>query len=440
MTRQTANARERLILAAQIPDPVNTKPPGMARTSSQSSSENEGEEVAEDTLNSLYKKAQMYDPDMPVMDPPDTFKFELRKYQKQALCWMVGKESGGDKDIRKQQSLNPLWEEYKWPQDDVNTSSDEGKFYLNPHSGEMSLTLPTYESIHKGGILADGKTHVFCKLIKEMGLGKTIEMLSLIHSMRAPNGTRNGSTLVIAPMSIIAQWKSEADNSSNPGTLKTIIYYGADKSLDLPSLCASPAAPDVIITSYGVVLSEWTSGKQSDGIFATEWYRVILDEAHSIKNRLSKTARACYEIKAGRRWVLTGGSQTRLWLTIGTPIVNKLEDLFSLVHFLGVEPWSLYSYWRTFITVPFESKDYLRALDVVQTILEPLVLRRTKDMKDSEGNPIVSLPEKVITKEYLEMSAAEREVSPVNTWLTRSIHIFSLVRNELLLTPKHQEQ
>lgn len=156
MTRQTANAREQLILAAQIADPTTTKPSGMARTSSQSSSDNEREEIAEDTLNSLYKKAQMYDPDMPTMDPPDTFKFELRKYQKQALCWMVGKESGGDKDIRKQQSLNPLWEEYQWPQDDNNISSDDEKFYLNPYSGEMSLTLPTYESIHKGGILADG--------------------------------------------------------------------------------------------------------------------------------------------------------------------------------------------------------------------------------------------------------------------------------------------
>lgn len=261
----------------------------------------------------------------------------------------------------------------------------------------------------------------------EMGLGKTIEMLSLVHSVRAPKGTKNGSTLVIAPMSIISQWKSEADNSSNPGTLKAIIYYGSDKSLDLPSLCASPAAPDVIITSYGVVLSEWTSGKTSEGIFATEWFRVILDEAHYIKNRLSKTARACYEIKAGRRWVLTG-----------TPIVNKLEDLYSLVHFLGVEPWSLYSYWRTFITVPFESKDYLRALDVVQTILEPLVLRRTKDMKDSEGNPIVSLPDKVINKEYLEMSSAEREVphliSPTNT---RSIITSSHEPSELFPAPKH---
>ena len=143
-----------------------------------------------------------------------------------------------------------------------------------------------------------------------MGLGKTIEMLSLIHSVRAPKGTKNGSTLVIAPMSIISQWKSEAENASNRGTLKSIIYYGADKVLDLPSLCSSPAAPDVIITSYGVVLSEWTSGKNPDGIFATEWYRVILDEAHSIKNRLSKTARACYEIKAERRWVLTGSPPT----------------------------------------------------------------------------------------------------------------------------------
>jgi DNA repair protein RAD5 len=139
-----------------------------------------------------------------------------------------------------------------------------------------------------------------------MGLGKTIEMLSLIHTLRAPTGTQNRSTLVVAPMSIISQWKSEADSSSLPGTLKTIIYYGADKSLDLPSLCASRAAPDVVITSYGVVLSEFTSGSSAEGIFGTEWFRVVLDEAHYIKNRQSKTARACGAIEASRRWVLTG--------------------------------------------------------------------------------------------------------------------------------------
>lgn len=139
-----------------------------------------------------------------------------------------------------------------------------------------------------------------------MGLGKTIEMLSLVHACRPAKEEKNGTTLVVAPMSIISQWKSESDNSSYPGTLKTIIYYGVDKALDLPSLCASPAAPDVVVTSYGVVLSEWVADRSCEGIFATEWYRLILDEGHTIKNRLSKTARACYEIKASRRWVLTG--------------------------------------------------------------------------------------------------------------------------------------
>jgi len=163
MSRQTGNARDQLLQAVQLPDPKVT---GMSRSSSSQSSpasgddDGEGKEVAEDTLNLLYKKAQMYDPDMPTTDPPGTFKFELRKYQKQALCWMIGKESGGEKDVRKQQSLNPLWEEYEWPlPEDATTRPAEGvseKFYLNPYSGEMSLSLPTYESIHKGGILADG--------------------------------------------------------------------------------------------------------------------------------------------------------------------------------------------------------------------------------------------------------------------------------------------
>ena len=59
----------------------------------------------------------------------------------------------------------------------------------------------------------------------------------------------------------------------------------------------------------------------------------------------------------------------------GTPIVNKLEDLFSLVRFLGVEPWNNFSFWKTFVTVPFEAGEFVRALDVVQTVLEPLVMR-----------------------------------------------------------------
>jgi DNA repair protein RAD5 len=204
MTRQTANAREQLLMAAQVPEPTNLKPPGMTPSSSSQSSpsegdDGEGKEVAEDTLNSLYKKAQMYDPDMPTMDPPSTFKFDLRKYQKQALCWMVGKESGGENEVRKQQSLNPLWEEYEWPQDDnvvpekenIDASpekSETERFYMNPYSGEMSLEMPTYESVHKGGILADGISYYF-RSNHRNGIGENDRNV-VISTLRPPS-TRN---------------------------------------------------------------------------------------------------------------------------------------------------------------------------------------------------------------------------------------------------------
>ena len=259
-------------------------------------------------------------------------------------------------------------------------------------------------------------------------------MLSLMHSNRAPIALQvaeNGpasvnrlpklsksstkvesaplTTLVVAPMSLLAQWESEALKASKPGTLKTLVYYGSDKAINLQTLCCeanAASAPNLIITSYGIVLSEFNqvvkaNGDRSShgGLFSVDFFRIILDEAHFIKNRQSKTAKACYELSAQHRWVLTG-----------TPIVNRLEDLFSLVRFLRVEPWSNFSFWKTFITVPFESKDFIRALDVVQTVLEPLVLRRTKDMKTPNGKALVPLPPRTIEIEELEMSKTEREV------------------------------
>jgi len=387
----------------------------------------DGEELEQDQLDSLYKKAQSFDFDTPTREPADTFVMDLRKYQKQALHWMVSKEKD-EKTDSKEVSMHPLWEEYIWPVKDMDdqevaTVANQNSFYVNPYSGELSLDFPIQEQHCLGGILAD-----------EMGLGKTIEMLSLMHSHRSevsmqasqalpssianlPRLPKNSSsvelapctTLVVAPMSLLAQWESEAAKASAPGTLKSLVYYGSDKAANLQNLCCeanAASAPNLIITSYGVVLSEFNQvaacgGDRGShgGVFSLDFFRVILDEAHFIKNRQSKTAKACYEISAQHRWVLTG-----------TPIVNRLEDLFSLVHFLRVEPWSNFSFWKTFITVPFESKDFIRALDVVQTVLEPLVMRRTKEMKTPDGQALVPLPPRTIEIEELELSKQEREV------------------------------
>ncbi|KAI9847002.1 MAG: DNA helicase rad5 [Sclerophora amabilis] len=387
----------------------------------------DGKELEQDQLDTLYKKAQSFDFNTPAARAADTFVMELRHYQRQALHWMMSKEKD-EKGDSSEMSMHPLWEEYTWPTKDVDGNDllcvlEEDHFFVNPYSGELSLNFPVQEQNCLGGILAD-----------EMGLGKTIEMLSLMHTHKSEvalqtNGFNRSSvnslprlpktsstverapctTLVVAPMSLLAQWQSEAENASVAGSMKSLVYYGGEKTANLQTLCCeanAASAPNLIITSYGIVLSEFgqianSSGNRGShgGLFSLDFFRVILDEAHHIKNRQSKTAKACYEISAQHRWVLTG-----------TPIVNRLEDLFSLVRFLRVEPWSNFSFWKTFITVPFESKDFIRALDVVQTVLEPLVLRRTKDMKTPDGEALVPLPPRTILIEELELSKPEREV------------------------------
>ncbi|CCC05126.1 unnamed protein product [Sordaria macrospora k-hell] len=365
----------------------------------------EGQELEQDQLDELYKKAQSFDFNTPEAEPADTFAMTLRPYQKQSLHWMLAKEKNQRTEDR-ETSMHPLWEEYTWPlkdhdDKDLPVVPDQPYFYVNPYSGDLSLDFPKQEQHCLGGILAD-----------EMGLGKTIQMLSLIHSHRSevaikareagPTSVNNlprlpavsgqkttvdapCTTLVVAPMSLLAQWQSEAENASKEGTLKTMMYYGTEKNVDLLSLCCeanAANAPGVIVTSYGVVLSEFTqlATKNADrlnsrGLFSLNFFRVILDEAHNIKNRQAKTSRACYEIAAEHRWVLTG-----------TPIVNRLEDLFSL------------------------SKNFVRALDVVQTVLEPLVMRRTKDMKTPDGQFLVPLPPKHIEIVDIELSEPERAV------------------------------
>lgn len=129
----------------------------------------EGAELEQDQLDSLYKKAQSFDFDTPELQPASTFVMDLRKYQKQALHWMVGKETDAKSD-HKEVSMHPLWEEYSWPTKDAEGNqvpqvSDQNSFYINPYSGELSLDFPVQEQNCLGGILADGKCYGLAVLI-----------------------------------------------------------------------------------------------------------------------------------------------------------------------------------------------------------------------------------------------------------------------------------
>ncbi|KAG2191703.1 hypothetical protein INT47_011364 [Mucor saturninus] len=376
--------------------------------------EEEKKEVSDDTLDHIYEKAQVFDSHIQPMEQPDTMALELKEYQKRALAWMTAKEStdaydDGDIDMR---AIHPLWEEYEFP---AECEGDNRFFYFNPYSGELSLEFPEASSQEKGGILAD-----------EMGLGKTIEILSLIHTNRFNRATdkpptplftnepvgksakkvikKSPTTLIVCPMSLLAQWRDEIIRGSKPGTITVEVFYGDERSHStIEKMCQwNGSAPDVLLTTYGVVMGDWskvqTNSSHASPLFGVEFWRVVLDEAHQIKNKSTKTSLACRDIKSKRRWAVTG-----------TPIQNKLDDLYSLVRFLRHEPWANHTFWRTFISIPFEKQDP-RALTAVQSVLEPIVLRRTKAMRDRKGRPMVPLPPKTINIEYLTFSPEEQDI------------------------------
>ena len=161
--------RQGLLKAAEVAEkyeqsgkPVNGATADGTSSPPSSDEAEEGQELEQDQLDSLYKKAQAFDFNTPAAEPASTFAMDLRKYQKQALHWMMSKETEQDLN-HKEQSMHPLWEEYLWPLKDVDDKelpqyTELSKFYVNPYSGELSLSFPVQEHNCLGGILADGKS------------------------------------------------------------------------------------------------------------------------------------------------------------------------------------------------------------------------------------------------------------------------------------------
>lgn len=371
------------------------------------------DEMSLNQLKEFYKRTQTEQilETLPETETTPNFKLDLRSYQKQGLTWMLRSER--ELDNGEQGNLmNPLWKEFRWPKDRswvvMRKESlrpffkGEDFFYGNLYSGEFSLEKPILRNFCKGGILAD-----------EMGLGKTVSTLSLIHNvpfdkdfdqkLAVKSSYAYGTTLIIVPTSLLSQWQEEFQKANNDNA-SVLVYYGNDTDIDLRTSLCSPSPPMVILTTYGTVQHEWSKyaavdrGLSKEGLFSVKFFRTVLDEGHNIRNRLAKTTKACYELQSARKWLLTG-----------TPIINRLDDLYSLIKFLELEPWANISYWNTFITVPFAKKDYKQALDVVQSILEPILLRRTKNMR-KDGKLLVDLPDKEVVIERIRFSPRERRL------------------------------
>lgn len=263
------------------------------------------------------------------------------------------------------------------------------------------------EGSAKGGILAD-----------DMGLGKTVQMLSLMIT-RKSDDPRCKTTLIVAPVALLRQWAQEIKTKLKPGPrtqLSVYTHHGTKKAKDFDEL----RVYDVVLTTYGTIATElkklenFALRKKSNPdavpyaheklVFLADnanWYRVILDEAQCIKNRNTQTAKAACMLKAKYRFCVTG-----------TPMMNNVEELYSLVKFLGIRPYNRWEKFRVDFNTPLRSAhDPLnrdRAMRQFQILCKSIMLRRTKKSK-FEGEPILHLPERSTTVDKPEFSTDEQE-------------------------------
>ena len=206
------------------------------------------------------------------------------------------------------------------------------------------------------------------------------------------NQKKKAGTLVVVPMTVLSQWKAEILKHSNPDTLTVHQYYGSSRKRE------ELEKYDVVLTTYGLIESEFTQRheKKKAGLFEYQWYRVILDEAHYIKSRVTSTSKAACSLTSEYRWCLTG-----------TPLQNKLDDMFSLLQFLKVDTWGEYFWWNTYIN-KYTSTD--EAANLIRGILKPMILRRTKKSTYLDGRNILELPPKDIKTHFVKLTTEERAI------------------------------
>lgn len=231
-------------------------------------------------------------------------------------------------------------------------------------------------------------------------------------SSRAFNKRRpDAGTLVVCPASVLRQWARELDDKvSDEAKLSVLIYHGGSRTKDAVEL----ANFDVVLTTYAIVTNEvpkqpmvddedderngdryglsgefsnkrkkkasgvnkkGKKGEKGSGGPGTDlggtiarvgWFRVILDEAQTIKNHRTQVARACCGLRAKRRWCLSG-----------TPIQNTIDDLYSYFRFLKYDPYAEYRSFCNTLKLPI-SRNAVQGYKKLQAVLRAIMLRRTK--------------------------------------------------------------
>ncbi|WP_443744269.1 DEAD/DEAH box helicase [Sutterella sp.] len=214
-------------------------------------------------------------------------------------------------------------------------------------------------------------------LADDMGLGKTLQTIALLIAR-----TDEGPALVVTPTSVLYNWVDELRRFA-PVLRPVVVNQVTDRA----AAVQTAAGGDVLLVSYGVMAGD------SELLKARAWGTIVLDEAHAIKNHETKTARAAMELRGSARVLLTG-----------TPLQNHLSELWTLFEFANPGLLGSRRQFAERFVIPVEKNRDRDRQRVLQRLISPFILRRTK------AEVLDELPEKTEITLRVELSADERAV------------------------------
>ncbi len=218
-------------------------------------------------------------------------------------------------------------------------------------------------------------------LADDMGLGKTLQTLALL-ACRS-RGRKDAPSLLIIPASLLGNWRSESELFTP--TLKLLILHPSET--DKATMARIEQSPEKQLAGYDLVITTYSMTHRIEWLADIQWHLVILDEAQAIKNHTTRQSRAVRKFKANSRIALTG-----------TPIENRIGDLWSLFDFLNPGLLGSATVFKRFVkSLEDRPRDTFGPL---RKLVGPYILRRLK----TDRNVISDLPDKTETIRYCSLT------------------------------------
>lgn len=217
-------------------------------------------------------------------------------------------------------------------------------------------------------------------LADDMGLGKSVQVITqLVNEKESKENVP--PTLLIAPTSVVGNWQKEIAKFAPH--LQVIVHHGSNRIKQSAEFKLAIEQHDIVITSF-------TLARQDEKLLqSVKWQRVVIDEAQNIKNPKTAQTRAILKLSSHHRLALTG-----------TPVENRLLDLWSIFNFLNPGYLGKEAQFRKSFEIPIQKDNNRRKSTTLKKLVEPLILRRVK----TDKSIINDLPEKVEQKLYCNLT------------------------------------